>query len=154
MAVTVQYSSSNAVSSLLYGSPRRCFCVYVYVCVRFCLYQVCVSECVLSHNQYTAAAQQQQCNGSRVSSSRLCVSSHGACVSGWCAAGDRSTTTLSRPIQQSHTHRRTLHQVFEAYCNSKSSSSFISLERFLLFDLRRPGDIKSTPSRRGTLYYI
>ena len=37
-------------------------------------------------------------------------------VFGWCTAagGDRTTAVISRPMQQSKTHRRTSYQVYEA----------------------------------------
>ena len=62
-----------------------CLCASVgnrYVCV----------ECVLSQNQYPAAAQQQrQHNASRVSRSCLCASSHGVCTCAWRTARDDRT---------------------------------------------------------------
>ena len=55
--------------------------VSVRLCDSLCTRYVCV-ECVLSQNQYTAAAKQQQYNDSRVSRSCVCASSHGECIVG------------------------------------------------------------------------
>ena len=51
-------------------------------CVRCCKYQVCLSGmCTVIKSLYSS---KQQYNGSRVSSSSVCTSSHGVCVCGWC----------------------------------------------------------------------
>ena len=53
-------------------------------------------------------------------------------VCGWCTAagGDQTTTTLSRPSQQSNTRCRTSHQEYDGYNRRKKRSSpHISLER-------------------------
>ena len=48
----------------------------------------------------TAAVQQQRYTDSRAPSSCVCASSNGVSAGGWCTAGDRTTTTLTRPTQQ------------------------------------------------------
>ena len=152
--------SSRAVSSLLCDSHRRCLCACMYICALLYVPGMCTWS-VLSQTQYiTAAAQQQPHSGSRVSSPCFGASNHDICVCGWCTARDRTTTTFSRPMQRSNTHRRTSYHVHEAYSSGKSNSSFISMKQSLamlpLLGLRRPGTsgyMTSTPSRTGALYY-
>ena len=67
---------------------------------------------------------------------------------------------ITRPTQHSNTHRRASCQVYEAHSSRKKQYRcrlmhiihIIGTPVLPLFDLRRPRDIKSTPSRRGTLY--
>ena len=107
-----RYNSSRAVSSLFCDSYRRCFCVYVVLLCVYCALLYIPGMCAWSVCSQKVGIQkqqaQQQHGGSRVSSSsRLCASSRGVRVCGWCPAGNRTTTTVSRPMQQSNTHRRT-----------------------------------------------
>ena len=84
----------------------------------------------------------------------LCASSHGVCACDWCTAGDRTTTTVSRPMQPSNTHRRTSYQVYEAYSSSRSSSSYIHWNAYScppFLDSRCPGGYQVNPI--PSLYY-
>ena len=78
-------------------------------------------------------------------------------VCGWCTAGDRTTTTFRRPMQQSNTHRRTSYQECEAYSGSNSTTvahtcRYISLEHFPPSRLATPPvyQVNSIPKRNLT----
>ena len=170
--VTVQQQSRCELSHFC-DSHGRCFCLYyVCFCARLyvpgiCAWRVCSHKISIVRERHSS--KQYNCR-SRAASSRLRASRHGACVGGWCTAGDRATT-VSLPMQQSNTHGRTSYQIHKAYSSSKHSSSFlvtipdtfVSVRNgpyiyhwkgcvFPLFNLRRPRHIKLTPSRRGTSY--
>ena len=122
-------------------------CLCARLRVSACTRCVCM-ECVLQQNKYTAAAQQQHSSSTAAAQQQQHSSNSSATaavfqalafvpvitvyVCGSCTAGDRSTTTFSRPTQQSSTHRRTSYPVYEARSSSSENSSsywYISLER-------------------------
>ena len=95
-----------------------------------------------AHSSNTA---QQRYNGSRSSSSCLCASSYGVCVAGWC------TTCEIEPRQ---THIVGPHTSGIRTMQHQQLIHILGTPVFPLFDLRRLRDIKSTITRRGTLYRI
>ena len=128
-------------------------CVRVCLCASVYTRYVCV-ECVLSQIQYTAAPQQQQHNGSRVSSSRLCSSTHDVCLGGWRTAGNRTTTMFSRAMQRSHSHRRTSCHVNEAYSSTRSgitSSYPIHVIGPPMFPFATPAEYQANLNLKGNL---
>ena len=76
-------------------------------------------------------------------------------VCGSYTAGDQTTTTFSRPMQQSSTHRWILKQLLDAFSSSKSTSSYISLERYVPpFRLATPTGYQINPIPKGDLACI
>ena len=126
--------------------PQTVLCVYACVLLYVeCVLYIKKGGVVLQKQLLSLAAtkqytvKQQRYNDRRAPRSNLCGSSHRVCVCGWCtAAGDR-ITTVTRPMRQINTHRRTSYKVYETYSSSKSSilrSSYLytSVDRVFLLD--------------------
>ena len=98
----------------------------------------------------TEAVQQQRYNGSRALCSRLCASSHGVCVCGWCTtARDQTTATQSLTHLTQQTHIVGPHTRHTKHTTAAKSVLLllkpvhvIGTLVFPLFDLRRSRDIK------------
>ena len=127
--------------------------VYVLF-VRFCMYQMCVRGGYSCHN----ISIKQHSNNSTTPAVFQALAFVPVVTVYACMVGARQEV---EPRQHFHvqlnnqTHVVGSHTRYaKAYSSSKNSSSTvraIGTPMFPLFDLRRLQDIKSTPSRRGTL---
>ena len=133
--------------------------------MRLCSRYVCVA-CVLPQNQYTGAEQQQYNCRSRVSSSFLCTSSPGFRV--WLVHSRRSSNgnnsfmsdatikhTSSDLVSDTRKHTAVakavahflFHDLWHFLCVRRNGHHWKERLCSPLFDPRRPGDIKLTPSQ-------
>ena len=104
--------------------------ICVFILVRFCMHQICVRGVCFVTNWYKAAAQQQQqYNGSRVSSYCLCASSHGVYV--WLVHSRRTNhdNLFTSNAIIKHISADLIPGTHEAYSTNKTSTSCMSLER-------------------------
>ena len=114
-----------------------------------------------SYKTRCTAVLKQRYIGSGAPSSRLCASSHGVCVCGWCtASGDRTTTTLtsnatavnhvsSLRVYEACTNRTAAAQAALLLCSSCPLPWPIQLERVPPFGLAMPPGYRINPIPNG-----
>ena len=146
-----RYNRSRAVSSLLCGSHRRSFFVYAYACAllhvlgmrvwRECCHKIRIerqhssSSTTLAVFQALALVQQSRC---------MCV-----------VGAQREIETRQHFHAQRNNQRHIVGGLARCTKHTAVAKAVLVAHTYNwspLFDLRRPRDIKSTPSPRGTLY--
>ena len=144
-----RYDSSRVVRPLLCDSATRSFCVCPMF-VRFCRKQVCVrgvravTKSVPSSSGSTTPAVFHAL-------AFVPVATVYVRVLGEQHEMIEPPSACSRPTQQSKIHRRTSHQVYEAYNSGKISSSYISLQHDSPFRHAMPTACQTNPISKGNL---
>ena len=104
---------------------------------------------------FTSAAQQQQHNASRASSSCICASSHGVCL--WLVPNRRLSHDNIFTSRAAIKHTSSglipgIRSITQKQWRKQCLIQFFGMPMFPLIHLRRPQNIKATLSQRRTLH--